>query len=84
MLSGAVAENAAAHVEAKDGVVTLSGTIASDDTRRQAIDIAKDTPGVPRVEHRLTLEPAERRQAGRVDARPDSFFNARRTRRGAS
>jgi osmotically-inducible protein OsmY len=39
--------------------VTLSGTITGSDTRQRVIDIAKQTPGVSRVEDRPRVaEPA--------------------------
>jgi len=38
------------------GVVTLSGTVRSDQVKQDARQIAQDTAGVQRVENRLTVE----------------------------
>ncbi|HKD11107.1 MAG TPA: BON domain-containing protein, partial [Thermoanaerobaculia bacterium] len=38
------------------GVVTLSGTVQSDQVKRDAMQIAQDTAGVQRVEDRLTVK----------------------------
>ncbi len=44
-------------VEAKKGVVTLSGTVASKADRRQAEDLAKSVPGVRKVHAKLKVNP---------------------------
>ena len=38
------------------GVVTLSGTVQSDQVKRDAMQIAQDTAGVQRVEDKLTVK----------------------------
>jgi osmotically-inducible protein OsmY len=43
------------HVNTDDGVVQLSGTVASDDVRRQAVNVAQGVEGVSRVDDRLTV-----------------------------
>jgi hyperosmotically inducible protein len=40
-------------VATNDGVVTLAGVIPSESARRRAIDVAKEAPGVKRVEDEL-------------------------------
>jgi hyperosmotically inducible protein len=47
-------------VSARDGVVTLQGTVANDAARKQAIAIAQNTSGVVQVVDRLTVAPATR------------------------
>lgn len=42
-------------VDARQGVVTLSGEVASDDERAQALILARTTDGVERVEDALTV-----------------------------
>ena len=43
-------------VKTKDGHVTLSGVVASDDEHRRAVDLARDTKGVVSVDDRLTVQ----------------------------
>lgn len=45
-------------VDTRGGVVTLNGTVASQDERAQALLLARDTPGVQRVEDHLTVDAA--------------------------
>ena len=45
-------------VDAKSGVVTLRGRVASDSERTQALILARMTPGVQRVEDGLTVDAA--------------------------
>jgi hyperosmotically inducible protein len=42
-------------VKTKDGHVTVSGTVASEDERRRALQLARETKGVRSVDDRLTL-----------------------------
>jgi hypothetical protein len=42
-------------VKTKDGHVTLSGTVASEDEHRRAVQLARETKGVLSVDDRLTL-----------------------------
>jgi hyperosmotically inducible protein len=42
-------------VDTKDGIVTLKGTVKSDEEKSKAIQIARDTKGVQRVEEQLTV-----------------------------
>jgi hyperosmotically inducible protein len=44
-------------VETRSGVVTLSGDVADDDERAQALLLARTTEGVQRVEDHLTITP---------------------------
>jgi hyperosmotically inducible protein len=44
-------------VKTKDGRVTLSGTVQTEDERRRAVQLAKETKGVLAVDDRLTLSP---------------------------
>jgi hyperosmotically inducible periplasmic protein len=50
----------AVDVSARDGVVTLQGTVADDAARKQAIAIAQNTGGVAQVIDRLTVAPTKR------------------------
>ena len=42
-------------VKTKDGRVTLSGTVTSEDERRRAVQLARETKGVLSVDDRLTM-----------------------------
>jgi hyperosmotically inducible protein len=44
------------NVDTKDGVVTLKGTVKSAEERDKAIQIARDTRGVQRVDDQLTVK----------------------------
>jgi hypothetical protein len=44
-------------VKTKDGRVTLSGTVRTEDERRRAVQLAKETKGVLAVDDRLTVSP---------------------------
>lgn len=48
-------------VSVKEGVVTLSGTVASRQSKRLSEDLAMAIPGVDDVQNRLTLSTAHRR-----------------------
>jgi hyperosmotically inducible periplasmic protein len=43
------------NVRSRDGVVTLKGFVASDDARRQVLEIAKNTDGVKEIDDRQLL-----------------------------
>jgi hyperosmotically inducible periplasmic protein len=43
------------NVDTKDGVVTLTGVVGSEEARTRAVDIAGRTPGVQRVVDRLKV-----------------------------
>jgi osmotically-inducible protein OsmY len=45
-------------VEVANGVITLRGTVASENERAQALLLARSTPGVQRVEDYLTVDAA--------------------------
>lgn len=47
------------NVDSKDGVVTLSGAVESDQERELAVQIASNTSGTRSVSDRLMVEPAE-------------------------
>lgn len=44
-------------VDTQDGVVTLTGTVATAGARARAVELAKGTNGVRRVEDHLTVGP---------------------------
>lgn len=46
-------------VDTRDGVVTLTGQVASEDERARALQVARNTDGVQRVEDRLALAAAD-------------------------
>jgi osmotically-inducible protein OsmY len=52
------------NVDVLQGVVVLKGTVASEAGRARAIAIAKDTDGVVRIEDKLTVSVATKRQTG--------------------
>ena len=54
-------------VDTHDGVVTLTGTVASEDERAQALLLARTTEGVQRVEDDLTVDASLDRGAASVD-----------------
>jgi len=56
-------------VETREGVVTLKGTVASQDERAQALLLARTTEGVRRVEDDLTVDASLDRAAASVDDR---------------
>ena len=59
-------KNDSVRTDAKDGVVTLTGTVSDPSHRRLAEDTVEGLPGVKRVENRITVtgeEPAERSDA---------------------
>lgn len=43
-------------IDARDGVVTLTGTVARSEQRERAASLARDVPGVRQVENRITVE----------------------------
>jgi len=45
-------------VTTNNGVVTLSGTVKSEEARKRAVDLARGQDGVMRVEDKLTVTPA--------------------------
>jgi len=45
-------------VTTNNGVVTLSGTVKSEEVRKRAVDLARGQDGVMRVEDKLTVTPA--------------------------
>jgi hyperosmotically inducible periplasmic protein len=47
-------------VTTSNGVVTLSGTVPSEEARQQALAIARETDGAQQVVDRLTVEPVAR------------------------
>jgi len=47
--------NADVAVTTSDGVVTLTGAVASEELRRLAIDLARHTPGVLRVDDQIRV-----------------------------
>jgi hyperosmotically inducible protein len=51
-------------VRAADGVVTLRGTVGSDAARQQALQIARGTEGVTRVDDQLTIRTVDAAQRG--------------------
>jgi osmotically-inducible protein OsmY len=56
-----------------DGVVTLSGTVGSEEARQEAVRIARETDGVRRVDDRLRIERDDQRGVATTGAdRPDA------------
>jgi osmotically-inducible protein OsmY len=47
------------NVDSNDGIVTLSGSVETDEEKELAIRIASNTSGTQSVNDRLTVEPAE-------------------------
>ena len=45
----------AINVDTADSVVTLSGVVASNDERKRAVQLARDTDGIKRVEDKLEV-----------------------------
>jgi osmotically-inducible protein OsmY len=67
-------------VEIKDqGTVVLKGQVPDADAKETAVDVARDTEGVLRVEDHLSVPPAERDFAVKTDDK-DTTTRARRTR----
>src|SRR5687768_12172504 len=60
------------NVSSRDGVVTISGRVDDENTREQALDIARYTDGVRRIEDLLAVGPgpATARTEVAVDASP--------------
>jgi hyperosmotically inducible protein len=58
------------NVESRGGVVTLTGEVADEEERAQALLLARTTPGVTRVEDYLTVAPAPPAPAPQQPARP--------------
>jgi hyperosmotically inducible protein len=56
-------------VATHDGVVTLKGTVASEDERAQALLLARTTEGVQRVEDDLTVDASLDRETASADDR---------------
>jgi osmotically-inducible protein OsmY len=50
---------AAVHVSTTNAVVTLSGTVSSDEERRRALQLARETKGVKSVVDQLKVEPRQ-------------------------
>ena len=55
-LADRVPDAANIRVEADRGVVTLSGTVGSKAAQRRAMSIARQTPGVTRVDDELNVQ----------------------------
>jgi osmotically-inducible protein OsmY len=53
-------------VDAKDGVVTLQGTVPSEAARARALEVAKKNDGVKRVVDQLRIAPARDNKAERA------------------
>jgi len=70
------------HVSAKDGVVTLTGTVATDSERARAAEIAK-VGGVTRVDNQIVVDPYAKPKGttGKIEAK--SKEGAEKTKAGA-
>jgi hyperosmotically inducible protein len=55
MLANTTLREAGISVTTNNGVVTLSGQVPSEETRRLAVDLVRNTGGVSRVEDRLEV-----------------------------
>jgi osmotically-inducible protein OsmY len=53
-------KGSAVDVSAKDGVVLLQGTVATEEARKEALAVAQNTNGVLQVVDRLTVAPKSR------------------------
>ena len=53
-------DNSDINVDAREGVIILRGTVASQAGKARAVQVARDTEGVKRVEDRLTVGVASR------------------------
>src|SRR5918995_186275 len=60
------------NVDAREGVIILRGTVASQAGKARAIEIARTTEGVKRVDDRLTVAMASRDRDDDEDALEDS------------
>lgn len=66
LLDAPALNQAAIAVDAKDGLVTLSGMVPSEELHQLAIDIARGTAGVDRVRSRIDVAPpAQDGQSGK-------------------
>jgi len=59
-------------VDAREGVVILRGRVASQTGKTRAVQVARDTEGVTRVDDRLTVGPTDRGDGGDVPARDEA------------
>lgn len=57
LLEAPALNQAAIAVDAKDGLVTLSGVVPSEELQQLAVDIAHGTAGVDRVRSRIDVAP---------------------------
>lgn len=63
-------------VDAKDGVVTLSGKVDTDKAKSAATDVAKDIKGVKSVDNQLQVVPdAKRKQVDEADNKIEAAVN---------
>ena len=46
-------------VDTKDDVVTLSGSVSSETARTEAVELARQTPGVKQVKDEIKVHPAK-------------------------
>ena len=69
LLDAPALNQAAISVDARGGLVTLSGVVATEELRQQAVDIARGTAGVENVKSRIDLvPPASGDQSGSDEA----------------
>jgi osmotically-inducible protein OsmY len=54
-------------VRTNDGIVTLTGTVESEEARRRAVNVAQTVEGVTRVDDRLRVDEARARDEARDD-----------------
>jgi osmotically-inducible protein OsmY len=62
--------NSGLEVEFKGGLITLRGAVKSQVAKLKAVDLARDTVGVERVEDHLTIEPVSATPEPRPTAKP--------------
>ena len=72
MFSDAQLKDASLEITSKDGEVTLSGTAPGDAARYEAYKIATQTPGVLKVNDRMTVQQAQIPQASAPSIPPQS------------
>jgi hyperosmotically inducible protein len=63
-------------VDTKDGVVMLSGTVDTAEARTRAVELARTTKGVSRVEDRLAVAPPPVATSGLTEPLTDAAITA--------
>ena len=77
-------DNSDINVDARDGVIILRGTVASQAGKARAVQVARDTEGVKRVEDRLTVGRASRDDGDDADEAGTTARDAKREAKDAA